>query len=55
MEPTIIKKGRLIAGFVNQRAGGQWFYAFGKPSQSSYIAFDCDSKEAGINKVNQFK
>lgn len=49
---TIIKVNRKIRGFVSQRSNGQYFYAFGKPSQSSYIAFDCESIEQGIQRIN---
>ena len=49
MKTTLVKEGRKIIGFVKQRAKtGQFYFAFGKPSQSEYIAFDCKSEQAGI-------
>ena len=51
MKKHLIKKGSRIIGFVGKRLNGQFFYAFGKPSQSSYIAFDCTSLEQGIARV----
>ena len=49
---TLIKKNRKIVGFVDQRFGGQWFYVFGRPSQSGgYIAFDCMDKAQGIARI----
>lgn len=44
----LVKSGRRIKGFVYQTPNGEWWYAFGKPSQSNYIAFACKSKEHGI-------
>lgn len=51
MKNHLIKKGKKILGFVGMRANGQYFYAFGRPSQSMYIAFDCNSLEQGIARV----
>ena len=42
----LVKNGRKIIGFV-YLSNGQYWYAFGKPSQFEYIAFACDSIEAG--------
>jgi len=47
----IVKDGRRIKGFVWQKSDGTWWYAFGKPSQASYIAFACRDKEHGIANV----
>lgn len=47
----LIKRGKRIIGFVGQYSNGQHYYAFGKPSQSNYIAFHCDSLEQGIARV----
>lgn len=43
-----VKKDNKIKGFVFQRKDGSFWYAFGKPSQSEYIAFACRSIEHGI-------
>lgn len=48
---NLVKKGRRIIGFVWQDKNGQHWYAFGKPSQSQYISFACNSIEQGIARV----
>lgn len=50
-ERTIVKTGKKIDGFVWTDKGGKCWYAFGKPSQSNYLAFACKSKEDGIKKI----
>ena len=41
----VLKVNNKIFGFANVRKNGQAFYAFGKPSAASFIAFDVDSIE----------
>jgi len=43
----LVKSGRRIKGYVYQDQEG-WWYVFGKPSQTEYIAFACRSLEHGI-------
>jgi len=50
MKNVLVKKGKRILGFVNENSYG-YFYAFGRPSQASYIAFTCSSIEQGIAKI----
>ncbi len=45
-----IKNGKRILGFVGKNSEG-FYYAFGKPSQDSYIAFRCNSIEQGIARI----
>ena len=52
MDKHLVKLGRKILGFVYQDKQGVWWYAFGKPSQSSYISFACASLKDGQNKIN---
>jgi hypothetical protein len=47
----IIKTGKKIDGFVWEDKNGKCWYAFGKPSQSNYIAFGCRSIEDGTEKI----
>jgi hypothetical protein len=47
MKKHIVKDGKRIKGFV-YFSNDSWWYAFGKPSQDSYIAFACRSLEHGI-------
>lgn len=44
----LVKRGRRIKGFVYQDSSGQFWYAFGKPSQVECISFACRSLEHGI-------
>lgn len=48
MKKHLVKNGNKIKGFVYQDNNGAYWYAFGKPSQSDYIAFACKSIEHGI-------
>ena len=48
MKKVLIKRGRRIKGFVYQNNAGEWYYAFGKPSQDNYISFKCRDKEHGM-------
>lgn len=51
---TLVKKGQKIIGFTYQNPTGECWFAFGKPSQVSYISFKCNSIEDGINKINNY-
>ena len=51
---TLVKKGKKIIGFTYQKPNGEYYFAFGKPSQSSWIEFQCKSIEDGINKINNY-
>jgi hypothetical protein len=51
---TIIKEGRKIKGFVFQDKQGEFWFAFGKPSQDNYISFRCESIEEGINNIKKY-
>jgi len=50
-EKKIVKTGKKIDGFVWTDKKGECWYAFGKPSQASYIAFACKSIDDGIKKI----
>ncbi len=50
----LIKKGNKIIGFVYKDNQGAFWYAFGKPSQSNFISFECTGFEHGIEKIKQF-
>jgi len=53
----LLKKGNKIIGFIEQRPQGnfedsnKFFYAYGKPSQSSFISFTCDSLEQARKEI----
>lgn len=47
----LIKDGRRIIGFIDQKPNGEWSYVFGKPSQSSYIEFYTSSREKALERV----
>jgi len=49
-----VKRGNKIIGFAYKNNAGDFYYAFGKPSQAEYISFQCDSIEDGVNKINQY-
>lgn len=51
----LVKRGKKILGFVYQDAKQQWWYAFGRPSQSDYMAFACNSMEQGIAKIEMYQ
>jgi len=52
MNKHAVKEGRKIIGFVSMN-NGSWFYAFGKPSQSEYMAFQCPDLKSGINSIKE--
>ncbi len=47
----VIRNGNYIIGFIEQQKDGTWGYAFGKPSQKSYLMFYVDTKEEAQNRV----
>lgn len=49
----LVKIDKRVKGFVYQNAAGYW-YAFGRPSQASYISFACRSMEHGIACVEMY-
>jgi len=51
MKKHLVKDGKRILGFVYQDSKGDYWYAFGKPSQPEYIAFACKSLESGIASI----
>ena len=53
MKKHLVKNGQKIEGFVFQNNNLEWFYAFGKPSQNDYIAFKCNSLQAGIDNIQE--
>ena len=48
---TLVKKGKKILGFVSKKKDGTFWCSFGKPSQHSYISFECNSIEQGIARI----
>lgn len=50
-EKHLVKNGRKIKGFVYQDKNGQWWYAFGRPSQDAYISFAACNLEHGIASI----
>ncbi len=53
MKKHLVKNGKRVIGFVSEYAG-KFTFAFGKPSQREYIAFDCNSLEHGIECINKY-
>jgi hypothetical protein len=51
MKKHIVRNGKKIKGFVWMDSAGLWWYAFGKPSQVSYMAFGCRDLEHGIVNI----
>lgn len=55
----VIKDGKRIIGFIEQQKDGSWGYAFGKPSQPSFLMFYTDSFEKAKSRIletlNNFK
>ena len=54
MKKILVKKGKKIIGFVSQYGNGQYYYAFGKPSQNNIISFECNSIEQGIARIEMY-
>lgn len=50
MKKHLVKRGAKIIGFVH-KIGDEFYYSFGRPSQSQYISFKCDSIEQGIARI----
>ncbi len=49
---VIIKNGKNIIGFIEIK-GNKFLYAFCKPSESQYIAFETDTLEKARNRILQ--
>ena len=47
----LVKRNGKIIGFVTKDLCGQYWYAFGRPSQNNYISFACNSLEQGIARI----
>lgn len=47
----VIKDGKHIIGFIQQQQDGSWGYAFGKPSQPSFLMFYVKTKEEARSRV----
>lgn len=54
MIKKIIKTRKKILGFITEDKTGQHWYAFGRPSQSFYFSYACDSVEHGEELIKQF-
>lgn len=52
---VIVKDGKRIIGFVYKDMEGNFWYAFGRPSQSNYIAFRCKSIEHGMACIECYR
>ena len=50
MKKILVKRGGKIMGFVGRNSDG-FYYAFGRPSQESYISFTCYSIQQGISRI----
>jgi hypothetical protein len=51
MKKHLVKNGKKIKGFVWKDEYGKWWYAYGKPSQASYMSIGCRDLEHGIANV----
>lgn len=55
----LVKDGKRIIGFIEKQKDGSWGYAFGKPSQPSFIMFYTDTFEKAKGRImetrNNFK
>ena len=55
----VIRDGRRIIGFIKKQKDGSWGYAFGKPSQPSFLMFYTDTEEKAVSRIletrNEFK
>lgn len=50
----VIRDGRRIIGFIEEKPNDEWSYAFGKPSQRSYISFTVATKEIALSKLWEY-
>lgn len=51
MKKHLVKRNNRIIGFVYGKPDGSYWYAFGRPSQASWIEFECNSIEQGIARI----
>ena len=51
----LIKDGNSIIGFIEQQKDGTWGYAFGRPSQRSYLMFYVETEEEARKRVLEAK
>lgn len=54
MKKHLVKMDGRIKGFIYVDMSGQFWYAFGRPSQSCYISFACRSLEHGIACIEMY-
>ena len=47
----LLKEGNKIIGWIEQRTNGKQLYAFGKPSQSNFISFECETLQQAKNEM----
>lgn len=47
----VVRNGRRIIGFIEKQKDGSWGYAFGKPSQPSFLMFYTDTKDKAVSRV----
>lgn len=47
----LLIEGRKILGWIEQRPNGYFYYAYGKPSQYSFISFECDTLEQARKEI----
>ena len=47
----LVKDGRRIIGFIEKQKDGSWGYAFGKPSQPSFLMFYTDTKDKAVSRI----
>jgi hypothetical protein len=47
----VVRDGRRIIGFIEQQKDGSWGYAFGRPSQPSFLMFYTDSFEKAKSRI----
>ena len=48
---NLVKNGRKIVGFIFKDDDGAYWFAFGKPSQASYMSWQCKSVEDGLAMI----
>jgi len=46
----VYREGRKIRGFITPLENNRFAYSFGKPSQTEYISFECNSLEVAKEK-----